>query len=85
MPDPLAHSRNMLEPIYRNEPLPTFWWLFPWAYIGYLRRNLRYMEMIAQLDARIIRRQDERIKELNDGIERLAEIVNRARDLSDRE
>jgi hypothetical protein len=35
------------------------------------------MEMIADLDARIIRRQDKRIEELNDGIERLSEIVNR--------
>jgi hypothetical protein len=35
------------------------------------------MEMIADLDARIIRRQDKRIEELNAGIERLSEIVNR--------
>ncbi len=76
MPNPLAHPPAMLEPI-RTEPLPALWWMFPWSYVRYLRRNLRYMEMIADLDARIIRRQDKRIEELNDGIERLSEIVNR--------
>lgn len=84
MPDPLAHPPAMLQPI-RIEPLPSLWWLFPWSYVRYLRRNLRYMEMIADLDSRIIRRQDQRIKELSDGLERLADIIRRARDLSDRE
>jgi hypothetical protein len=41
--------------------------------------------MIADLDDRIIRRQERQIKDLNDGIERLARIVRRNRDVPYRE
>jgi hypothetical protein len=63
--------------VVRPAPLPRFWWLFPWALVIEQRRNIQYLETILSLDDRIIRRQDRDIKELNAGIERLADIVNR--------
>lgn len=76
MPDPLSHSYDMLN-VVRPGPLPRFWWLFPWLVVIEQRRNIQYLETILSLDDRIIRRQDRDIKELNAGIERLADIVNR--------
>lgn len=80
MPNPLAHSPDMLN-VVRPCPLPRFWWLYPWAVVIEQRRNIQYLETLVSLDDRIIRRQDREIKELNAGIERLADIVNKARDL----
>jgi hypothetical protein len=51
--------------------------LFPWLVVIEQRRNIQYLETILSLDDRIIRRQDRDIKELNAGIERLADIANR--------
>lgn len=31
MPDPLAHSTDMITTIRPNK-MPTLWWLVPWAY-----------------------------------------------------
>ena len=31
MPDPLAHSPDMITTIRPNK-MPALWWLFPWAY-----------------------------------------------------
>ena len=76
MPDPLSPSYDMLN-VVRPGPLPRFWWLFPWLVVIEQRRNIQYLETILSLDDRIIRRQDRDIKELNAGIERLADIVNR--------
>ena len=76
MPDPLAHRYDMLN-VVRPAPLPRFWWLYPWAIVIEQRRNIQYLETIQSLDDRIIRRQDREINELNAGIERLGDIINR--------
>lgn len=74
MPDPLSHSPDMLQPI-RTPDLPRLWWLFPWAYVKGLQRQCRYMEMIADLDSRIIRRQEQRIEYLLEGLDKLTETL----------
>jgi hypothetical protein len=51
--------------------------LFPWLVVIEQRRNLQYLETLVSLDDRIIRRQDQEIKELNAGIERLGDLINR--------
>jgi hypothetical protein len=78
MPDPLAHPKEMTNPpALVVDPLPRFWWIWPWPVVTELYQLLKFYEMIARLDDRIIRRQDKEIKDLNDGIERLADLVNR--------
>ena len=76
MPDPLSHSYDMIN-LTPQIPLPRFWWLSPWAIVIEQRRNMRYLETIRWLDDRIIRRQDDEIKELNAGIERFVGLLNR--------
>ena len=86
MPDPLAHPLEMTNPPALKIPaLPRFWWLWPWPLVRELYETLRFYGMIADLDDRIIRRQERQIKDLNDGIERLADIVRRNRDVPYRE
>lgn len=86
MPDPLAHPQEMTNPpVLKIHPLPRLWWLWPWPVVRELYLNLKFYGMIADLDDRIIRRQERQIKDLNDGIERLALIVRRSRDVPSRE
>jgi hypothetical protein len=86
MPDPLAHPAEMTNlPALKIHPLPRFWWLWPWPVVGQLYETLKFYGMIADLDDRIIRRQERQIKDLNDGIERLARTIRRNRDVPYRE
>ena len=46
MPDPLAHSPDMITTIRPNK-MPTFWWLVPWAYARTLHMSANAVKAYA--------------------------------------
>jgi|GEM_PF-1097520 len=46
MPDPLAHSPDMITAIRPNK-MPTLWWLFPWAYARTLHMSANAVKAYA--------------------------------------
>ena len=46
MPDPLAHSTDMITTIRPNK-MPTLWWLFPWAYARTLHTSANALKAYA--------------------------------------
>ncbi len=67
MPDPLAHSPDMIT--IRPNKMPTLWWLVPWAYACELHRAANAvkayadrLEDILDLQSRTIKRQAADIK-----------------------
>jgi len=46
MPDPLAHSPDMITTIRPNK-MPTLWWLFPWAYARTLHMSANAVKAYA--------------------------------------
>ena len=62
MPDPLAHSPDMIT--IRPNKMPAFWWLVPWAYARTLHMSANALkayadrlEDILDLQSRTIKRQ----------------------------
>ena len=45
MPDPLAHSPDMIT--IRPNKMPTFWWLVPWAYARTLHMSANALKAYA--------------------------------------
>ena len=45
MPDPLAHSPDMIT--IRPNKMPTLWWLFPWAYARTLHMSANAVKAYA--------------------------------------
>ena len=45
MPDPLAHSPDMIT--IRPNKMPTFWWLFPWSYARVLHMSANAVKAYA--------------------------------------
>ena len=46
MPDPLAHSPDMITTIRPNK-MPAFWWVFPWAYARTLHMSANALKAYA--------------------------------------
>ena len=46
MPDPLAHSPDMITTIRPNKR-PAFWWVFPWAYARTLHMSANAVKAYA--------------------------------------
>ena len=46
MPDPLAHSPDMITTIRPNK-MPCLWWLFPWAYARTLHMSANALKAYA--------------------------------------
>jgi len=46
MPNPLAHSPDMITTIRPNK-MPTLWWLFPWAYARTLHMSANAVKAYA--------------------------------------
>ena len=46
MPDPLAHSPDMITTIRPNK-MPAFWWLVPWAYARTLHMSANALKAYA--------------------------------------
>ena len=46
MPDPLAHSTDMITTIRPNK-MPAFWWLVPWAYARTLHMSANALKAYA--------------------------------------
>ena len=70
MPDPLAHSPDMITTIRPNK-MPTLWWLFPWAYARTLHMSANAVKAYAdkadrtiEIQARIIDDKDAEIRML---------------------
>ena len=53
MPDPLAHSPDMITTIRPNK-MPTLWWLFPWAYARTLHMSANALKAYADKADRTI-------------------------------
>ena len=63
MPDPLAHSTDMITTIRPNK-MPRLWWLFPWSYARVLHMSANALKAYADrledmldLQSRTIKRQ----------------------------
>ena len=81
MPDPLAHSPDMITTIRPNK-MPRLWWLFPWSYARTLHMSANAvkayadrLEDMVDLQSRTIKRQAadiaalrQRITDQNDAI-----------------
>ena len=92
MPDPLAHSPDMITTIRPNK-MPAFWWVFPWAYARTLHMSANAVKAYADrlddlldIQRSIIDQQSAEIKMLrqrvadqNDAIIRGTAIVPDAR------
>jgi len=46
MPDPLAHSHDMITTIRPNK-MPAFWWVFPWSYARVLHMSANAVKAYA--------------------------------------
>ena len=46
MPDPLAHSTDMITTIRPNK-MPAFWWLVPWSYARTLHMSANALKAYA--------------------------------------
>jgi hypothetical protein len=46
MPDPLAHSPDMITTIRPNK-MPTLWWVFPWSYARVLHMSANAVKAYA--------------------------------------
>ena len=46
MPNPLAHSPDMITTIRPNK-MPAFWWLFPWSYARVLHMSANAVKAYA--------------------------------------
>ena len=55
MPDPLAHSPDMI--IIRPNSMPAFWWLFPWSYARQLYRNCNALKVLSDKQGDLLRSQ----------------------------
>ena len=81
MPDPLAHSPDMITTIRPNK-MPRLWWLFPWSYARTLHMSANAVKAYADrledmldLQSRTIKRQAadiaalrQRVADQNDAI-----------------
>ena len=87
MPDPLAHSADMIT--IRPNKMPAFWWLFPWSYARVLHMSANALkayvdrlEDMLDLQSRTIKRQAadnaalrQRVADQNDAIIRGSAIT----------
>ena len=88
MPDPLAHSTDMITTIRPNK-MPRLWWLFPWSYARTLHMSANAvkayadrLEDMVDLQSRTIKRQAadiaalrQRVADQNDAIIRGSAIT----------
>jgi len=88
MPDPLAHSPDMITTIRPNK-MPRLWWLFPWSYARTLHMSANAVKAYADrledmldLQSRTIKRQAadiaalrQRVADQNDAIIRGSAIT----------
>ena len=73
MPDPLAHSPDMIT--IRPNSKPPFWWLFPWAYARTLHMSANALKAYADKADRDILRQKAVIANLQADIGMLRQRV----------
>jgi hypothetical protein len=57
--------------VWRPDSLPPFWWLNPWSVARDLHQTACALKVLTDLDDRLIQQQDARIKELENGLDRL--------------
>jgi hypothetical protein len=62
MPDPLAHSTDMIT--IRPNKMPTLWWLFPWAYARTLHMSANAVKAYADHQDEIVDNQRQTIRHL---------------------
>jgi hypothetical protein len=81
MPDPLAHSPDMIT--IRPNKMPAFWWLFPWSYARTLHTAANALRALTdrqdkalEMQAHIIVDQSEEIANLRRRVEDLNEIIH---------
>ena len=73
MPDPLAHSPDMIT--IRPNKMPTLWWLFPWAYARTLHMSANALKAYADKADRTIVHQQAVIANLQADIGMLRQRV----------
>ena len=73
MPDPLAHSPDMIT--IRPNKMPAFWWLFPWAYARTLHMSANALKAYADKADRTIVHQQAVIANLQADIGMLRQRV----------
>jgi archaellum component FlaC len=54
-----------------TDTLPPFWWLNPWGLCRSLHSAVLALKVASDIDDRLIQQQDARIRELEDGLDRL--------------
>ena len=62
MPDPLAHSPDMIT--IRPNKMPTFWWVFPWSYARVLHMSANAVKAYADHQDEIVDNQRQTIRHL---------------------
>ena len=74
MPDPLAHSPDMIT-IIRPNTKPPLWWLFPWSYARTLHISANALKAYADKSDRIIDAQQQVIENLQADIGMLRQRI----------
>ena len=62
-------------PVYETPRLASLWWLWPWSAVVLLRAAVTALELRAQLDADIARKDERRLDDLTEESARLAAMV----------
>ena len=73
MPDPLAHSPDMIT--IRPNTKPPFWWLFPWSYARTLHMSANALKAYADKSDCIIHAQHRVIENLQADVVMLRQRV----------
>ena len=73
MPDPLAHSPDMIT--IRPHKMPALWWLFPWSYARVLHMSANAVKAYADQADRTLEMQIRIIEDKNHDIEQLRRRV----------
>ena len=73
MPDPLAHSPDMIT--IRPNTKPPLWWLFPWSYAQTLHMSANALKAYADKSDRIIDAQQRVIENLQADVAMLKQRV----------
>jgi len=74
MPDPLAHSPDMITTIRPNK-MPTLWWICPWAYARTLHMSANALKAYADQADRCVEMQLRIIEDKNHEIATLKQRV----------
>ena len=73
MPDPLAHSPDMIT--IRPNTKPPLWWLFPWSYARTLYMSANALKAYADKSDRIIDAQQRVVEQLQADVAMLKQRV----------